>query len=51
MLLCRCVCFVEMGNGQVARYIGGKRPQKYFQEDIWPTCEYTLKKLNIDEAR
>jgi hypothetical protein len=40
-----------MGNGQVSRYRGGKRPQKYFSEDVWPSCEYTLKKLNIDEAR
>ena len=40
-----------MGNGHVVRYIGGKRPQKYFEEDIWPIYSKTLKKLNIDESR
>mmetsp|Transcript_5083 Transcript_5083/g.7771 ORF Transcript_5083/g.7771 Transcript_5083/m.7771 type:complete len:555 (+) Transcript_5083:155-1819(+) len=40
-----------MGNGHVTRYIGGKRPLKYFTEDLWPSSESSLRKLNIDEAR
>lgn len=40
-----------MGNGQVHRYIGGKIPQKYFSEDLWPQAEESLRKLSIDESR
>jgi hypothetical protein len=40
-----------MGNGQVKRYIGGKVPQKYFSEDLWPEAQESLQKLSIDESR
>lgn len=40
-----------MGNGNVRRYVGGKRPQKYFIEDLWPRCQEHLQKLGIDEKR
>lgn len=40
-----------MGNGNVKRYIGGKRPQKYFEEELWPQSEEYLRKLSIDEGR
>lgn len=40
-----------MGNGHVSRYIGGKRPQKYFEEDLWPQSENYLRKLSFDEGR
>lgn len=40
-----------MGNGHVRRYIGGKRPHKYFSEDLWAECSDLLLKLNIDEGK
>ena len=33
------------------RYIGGKVPQKYFSEDLWPEAQESLQKLSIDESR
>ena len=33
------------------RYKLGKRPFKYFKEDVWPNCVTTLPKLNIDESK
>jgi Ca2+-binding EF-hand superfamily protein len=40
-----------MGNGNVKRYIGGKRPLKYFKEDVWPTLEIFLTRLGIEEGK
>ena len=41
-----------MGSGQTRiRYIGGKVPQKYFSEEMWPKSEEYLRKLSIDESR
>ena len=40
-----------MGNGHVRRYIGGKRPLKYFTEELWAECSDILLKLNIDEGK
>jgi len=40
-----------MGGGYSTRYIGGKSPQKYFLEDLYPTLESNLLKLDLDEER
>lgn len=42
---------IAMGNGQTKRYIGGKRPLKYYNEDVWPVHEYNFKKLGIDQSK
>ena len=31
----------------VRRYKGGKRPEKYFDEDVWPKYEETFTKLGF----
>lgn len=40
-----------MGSGASRRYIGGKRPDLYFREDLYPTMEVLLLKLDLDEER
>jgi Ca2+-binding EF-hand superfamily protein len=40
-----------MGNSQVKRYIGGKRPLKYFNEDLWPDLKYMFEKLGVDQGK
>ena len=39
-----------MGNGNVRRYIGGKRPGKYFKEDVFPKHDDVFYKLGMDEV-
>ena len=39
-----------MGNGAVRRYKGGKRPEKYFSEDMWPLVSDMLDKLGMNEG-
>lgn len=40
-----------MGGGYSKRYIGGKSPEKYFSEDMYPKLESSLLKLNLEEER
>lgn len=40
-----------MGNANAHRYIGGKRPDKYFREDVWPVQDELFSKLQLDEKR
>lgn len=40
-----------MGSGVSRRYIGGKRPDIYFHEDLFPSIEATLLKLDLIEER
>jgi Ca2+-binding EF-hand superfamily protein len=40
-----------MGNAQVKRYIGGKKPLKYFDEDVWPVVKHTFQKLGLDQGK
>lgn len=40
-----------MGNAPVKRYIGGKKPLKYFKEDMWPQLRYMFEKLGLDESK
>ena len=36
-----------MGNGAVKRYMGGKRPDKFFKEDVWPEYGDVCTKLGM----
>ena len=36
-----------MGNANVRRYMGGKQPEKFFKEDMWPSHMETLLKLGM----
>ena len=40
-----------MGNSPVKRYIGGKKPPKYFDEDVWPNVKYMFEKLGLDRNK
>jgi hypothetical protein len=40
-----------MGNGAIRRYMGGKRPEKFFREDLWPTHRELCTKLGMDLNR
>ena len=33
------------------RYMGGKLPEKFFKEDMWPLVESLFLKLNINEIK
>jgi hypothetical protein len=40
-----------MGGGMSKRYIGGKSPERYFNDDLYPSLESKLLKLNLEEDR
>jgi hypothetical protein len=39
-----------MGNANVRRYMGGKQPQKYYNDDIWPANEDLFTKLGFNRT-